>query len=197
MNEKKIAGSTEADTLQAIHETLNGNTAAFSYIVESYTPLVYSLSYSILGKHHEAEEAVQEIFLKIYTGLSRFNISRRFLPWMYTIALNYLRSRLRKIKKRLSVLSIDEIGYNNRQISPGKDPLDRFAEKEEEILAKKAVTQLRKKYREVFILRQIEGLSVSEVSSILAIPEGTVKTYLHRAKKDLVAILMKMDIMKP
>jgi RNA polymerase sigma-70 factor (ECF subfamily) len=197
VNEKKQPELDEARVLHAIHETLNGNKSAFSYIVDSYTPLVYSLAYSMLGKSYEAEEAVQEIFLKLYTGLSRFDISRRFLPWLYTIALNHLRSHLRKIKqkKRIKLVSLDEMGYN-KHITNNADPLDHFANKEAEILARKALDTLRQEYKEVFVLRQIEGLSVNEVASIMDIPEGTVKTYLHRAKKKLVTILSEKDVVQ-
>ncbi len=100
----KESGNTrsfeEASDLLAIQETLRGNRNAFAQIVERYTPLLYSLAFRMLGRGEDAQEAVQEILLRAYRALPRFRLERRFHPWLYTIALNYLRTVTRRQRRR-------------------------------------------------------------------------------------------------
>jgi RNA polymerase sigma-70 factor (ECF subfamily) len=166
---------------------LSGNTAAFAAIVNRYTPLLYSLAYRLLGKGEDAEDAVQEIFEKAYRSLPRFRISRRFFPWLYTIGLNHLRSlqRRRKRRSRLKILSPAVNDLVDSLASMEENPAQRSEMEEGERLAQQALSRLRREYREVFVLRQIQGLSVQETAQILGLPEGTVKTYLYRARREM------------
>jgi len=188
---QKTDNQDEVSDIIAIQKTLQGDKEAFSEIVERYTPLIYSLSYRMLGKSDEAEEAVQEIFLRVYRSLSRFRLSDRFHPWLYTIAINWLRSRKKRrwLRNRHEINSSQEIVSELSLHKHGKDPSEILEKKEGERVAQEAILKLNKKHRAVFILRHIEGLSSAEVSKILKIPEGTVKTHLHRAKQELVKIL--------
>ena len=178
----------DAEDLLAVHETLCGRKQAFTSIVERYTPILYSLAYRMLGNSEEAEEAVQEILLKAYRSLHKFRLSRRFHPWIYTISLNHLRSLLRKRHResRLKIIPFEE-GASQGLASAGQRVPEELVEQSEgELLAAEAIQGLRPEYREVFLLRQVEGLPVKEVAEILSLPEGTVKTYLHRARKHLI-----------
>jgi len=181
----------DAIEILAIQQSLQGKKHAFSTIIEHYTPLLYSLAYRMLGNSEEAEEAVQEIFLRVYKSLRKFRLSQRFYPWVYTIALNYLRSHLRRRwrRKKHEVLRFEDMGSEGDIQSYEKDPSQLLEEMEGERVAQSAILTLRREYREVFVLRQIEGLSTSEVAEILKLPEGTVKTYLHRARQSLIKIL--------
>ena len=108
---------------------------------------------------------------------------------MYTIALNTLRSIRRKIgrKKKIlraefdGLLAADAARYQN------DNPVDRAIKREGERIARKALGTLRREYREVFILRHIEGIPEREVAEILGLPQGTVKTYGYRARRELAA----------
>jgi RNA polymerase sigma-70 factor (ECF subfamily) len=182
---------SESHILMAVQETLNGNSRAFYVIVERYTPLFYSLAFRMLGRKEEAEEAVQEIFYKVLKSLKNFKLGKRFFPWIYTIALNHLRSRIKTLKRRskTEVEYIEEESVRGLHNSGQNDPSRMIINKEALSLAKDALRMLKNKYREVFILREIEGLSVKEVSEILHKPEGTIKTNLYRAKKHLIELL--------
>jgi RNA polymerase sigma-70 factor (ECF subfamily) len=189
--ESSIESSIEAIEILAIQQTLQGNKNAFSTIIERYTPLLYSLAYRMLGSHEEAEEAVQEIFLRVYRSLGKFRLSERFHPWIYTIALNFLRSNLRRRGRKIKYESqgFDDLESIAATKDYEKDPARQFEEREAERVAQRAIMSLRRKYREVFILRHIEGLSTEDVAKILKIPEGTVKTYLHRARQELINVI--------
>ena len=180
-----------AEDLFAIQETLRGRRDAFESIVERYTPLLYSLAYRMLATREEAEEAVQEILIKTYRSLRQFRLHRRFHPWIYTIALNHLRSCQRKARRkgRSNIVAFDELILQSSVPAGEAGPEELAQQGEGERLAAAAIRALRSEYREVFLLRQVEGLSVAEVSEILELPEGTVKTYLHRARRELIELL--------
>ncbi|MGQ9616418.1 MAG: RNA polymerase sigma factor [Spirochaetota bacterium] len=190
-NKSQHKSSDEALETLAIQQTLRGNKHAFSTIIERYTPLLYSLAFRMLGNNEEAEEAVQEILLKVYRSLGKFLLSRRFHPWLYTIALNWLRSHLRRRgrRRRHEPLRFEDLGSREDIRGREKDPAEQLEEREAERVAQKAIMGLRREYREVFILRHIEGLSTDEVAQILKLPEGTVKTYLYRARQELIKTL--------
>ncbi|MFW6182003.1 MAG: RNA polymerase sigma factor, partial [Spirochaetota bacterium] len=171
---------------------LRGNNRAFNGIVERYTPLLYSLAYRMLGSPEEAEEAVQEIFLRVYRSLGRYQLSRRFHPWIYTIALNWIRSYLRKKKRRRNrEPALPEFPVEERSAGQDNDPAQMLEKNEGERVAQEAIDALRPAYREVFVLRHIEELSIEEIAGILNKPPGTVKTHLHRARRELAQALLR------
>ena len=92
MEEIRAEGTERADELAAIGEVLRGNKDAFRLIVDRYKGLIVRLSLSFLGNREEAEEAAQEIFLRAYRSLHRFSLDKKLLPWLYSIAVNHLRS---------------------------------------------------------------------------------------------------------
>ncbi len=175
----------EAGDLLAIQETLQGDRNAFAGIVERYTPLLYSLAFRTLGRGEEAQEAVQEIFLRAFHALPRFRLDRRFHPWLYTIALNYLRSVARRQRRRRG-LRLVRLGEELEAVAdPGQHPGLALEREAGERLAQEALAGLPPLYREVFLLREVEGLSVHDTADTLGIPEGTVKIRLHRARREL------------
>lgn len=175
----------DEEIVQLVQE---GHTDLFRKIVEDYTPLFFSLSYRMIGSREEAEDAVQEIFAKAYRALASFDTSRSFYSWIYTIAVNHLRSLNRKGKKG----NPPDIPYEDtesesiRKDKTGEAPDEVAVKRDGERLAQRAVEKLEPAYREVFVLRMVEGISGKETARILDIPENTVKTYLRRARKKLI-----------
>ena len=173
---------------QDIELVQQGRVEAYSRIVRRYTPVLYSLCYRMLGDPHAAEDAVQDIFMKAYRSLSSFDTSRRFYSWIYTIAVNHLRSLNRKKKSdghnsTPYEESTDEaIRRDRKTASPDSTAIQR----EGEGLAQIALSKLDQKYKEVFVLRMVEGKSVKDTSYYLDLPENTVKTYLRRARQKLI-----------
>jgi len=178
---------------EAVRCTLEGDRQAFRFIVERYTPLLYSLACRLLGHAEEAEDAVQEIFERLYRSLQRYDPRRSFHPWMYTLALNHLRSLRRRAGRRIRALPVDPLDLDSRPAAHGdaEEPGRRAALAEGERLAARALEGLPARQREVFVLRQLEGLSVAEVAEILKMPEGTVKTLLHRSRQRLARRLVQ------
>ena len=191
---RHLFNEKESFNIIAIQKTLQGDKKAFSYIVDSYIHMFYTLAYRMLGNKEDAEDAVQDIFIRVYKSLKYFRLGEKFYPWIYTIAINSIRSKLkhrrRKIENERSV-PMEDSNPSFQIDKKSKDPMELLEIKEEEKAAQKAILSLKPKYREAFILRNIEGLSISDIAKILRIPEGTVKTYLHRSKKDLINKLTK------
>ncbi len=137
----------------------------------------------MLGNREEACDAVQEIFLRAYRALPKFRLGARFHTWLYTIALNWLRSRLRSRRSRSAA---------EARLLPapcGPDPADVALDREAERLAAAALSRLSTRYREPFVLRHSQELSIREIGQVLGLPEGTVKVRLHRARHMLAAAL--------
>ncbi len=178
---------SDAADLHAVQRTLRGDTDAFGEIVERYTPVIYSLAVRMLDSAEDAEEATQEVFLKAYRSLSRFHLSKRFYPWLYTIAVNYLRSQRRKRRRRdpSGDLSYDESLPAGAADGPHEAPETSLLRTEARRSVDRGLERLKAAHREVFVLRELEGLSVADVAEVLGIAEGTVKTHLHRAKREL------------
>jgi RNA polymerase sigma-70 factor (ECF subfamily) len=185
----------DADDLRAVQQTLQGDYAAFERIVDRYTPVIYSLAVRYLGREEDAEDAVQDIFLRAYDALGRFRLERRFYSWVYTIAVNHLKNIRGKRTRRGTdnVLPYEDRVATASAQTPLADPEREFARSEGVSLVRDAIDRLPSRYRDVLILRQIEELPVADVSQILDLPEGTVKTHLHRARQALAALIAGID----
>ena len=182
--------SDDAKDLYAIQKTLQGDTDAFTEIVERYTPLLYSLALRILGTSDGAEDAVQEIFLNVYKSLKSFRINARFYSWLYTIAVNLLRSRLRHQRRigRLRAVSLNDDATPELP-DRREDPQLTIVRCNEEARAEEALASLKPIYRIVFVLRYIENMPIGDIAEVLKTPVGTIKARIHRAKKTLIDIL--------
>jgi len=141
----------------------------------------------MLGEREDAEEAVQDIFIKMYRALPGFRIGKRFRPWIYTIALNHLRTlhRKKKLKARALELLKNQAVIRDQFLNDNSDPGEGLIRKEALKAATGSLQILRPEYREVFVLRTIENYSVRDISEMMGIPENTVKTFYHRARRKL------------
>lgn len=183
------------DDLLAVQQTLHGEHAAFDRIVERYTPVLYRLAMRYLNSPDTAEDAVQEIFLRAYRALGRFQLSRRFYSWIYSIAVNYLKNARSKHRRRgdEANLPYDDAIDVGGQRTPLAEPERELEQREARAMVREAISNLPDKYRDVIILYQFEELPIAQVAEILGIPEGTVKTHLHRARHALATALSGVE----
>ena len=183
---------TDLRDVQAVRKVLAGDRSAFRELVTRYTDPIYSLAYRMTGSFEDAQEAVQEIFAKVYQKLNSYDPDRRFFTWVYTVALNHLRSlgRSNKRKGKGEVLSLD-VGLD-RVVSSSTEgsPEGHALRSEAGQLIERALRQLREEHRTVFVLRHMEHLEVREVAEVTGLPENTVKTHDRRAKQKLREIII-------
>ena len=173
--------SSDAEDLQIVSEVLQGDPSAFRNIVDKYQQRIFRVCISHLGSVEEAEDAVQEIFLRAYKSLHRFKLEKRFLNWLYTIAVNHLKTRYSRIiklqEKRDRIMKEPDTPEETPESITEKQIMkDRIRE---------AVQSLPSKLREPVVLYYLEELSVQDIASALDIGTENVKSRLFRARKKL------------
>lgn len=166
-----------------------GDQNAYAEIVELYKEKVYRICYRMLGNRHEAEDAAQEAFIRAYVNIDTYNPAMKFSSWLYRIATNLSIDKLRK--KKPDVYLDEEVsgaeGLTMYSQLPATDasPEDTVETLELQETVQKAIQKLPEKYRSVIVLKYIEDLSLQEISEILDLPIGTVKTRIHRGREAL------------
>jgi RNA polymerase sigma-70 factor (ECF subfamily) len=179
-------GSRPSDE-DLIERFQNGDLYAFDLIVKRYKNQLLNFVYRFLGNAEEAEDLVQETFLRVYRNRKAYQKVAKFSTWIYTIAGNLAKTELRK-RKRRKFFSISDLGYNEKDYdisdeayNPEKDVDGRM---KEEIIHRE-IDELSPKFREVIVLRDVQQLSYEEISQIVNIPLGTVKSRVNRGRLKL------------
>jgi RNA polymerase sigma-70 factor (ECF subfamily) len=179
---RSLDRSAEAQVIAAI---LDGNTHLFHDLIRPYERTVFSMAMALLRNPEEAEDVVQETFLKALRNLHAYRAEARFSTWLVSIALNEARSSLRRHR---AFESLDDSSDETERIAPEflrdwrEVPSEVLERLEVRKLLMEAVTQLPLIYREVFLLREVEDLSTSESAQVLSISIASVKVRLHRAR---------------
>ena len=166
---------------------LAGDQQAMRQLMDVYRKLVLELSLRILGHRQDAEDATQETFVRVFENLPKWDSSRRFRPWLLAIAANRCRSMLskRNTKPLVQELSVD-------YPEPDRD-LQSAQQLNEEVV--RALRRLRLPHREAFLLFHQGELSYEEISDIMQRPIGTVKTWVHRARRDIQRQLVNRQVL--
>ena len=175
----------QAEELGWITQALVGEQQAFAKLMQRYTGAVFGLSYRMLGNPQDAEDAVQEIFLRAYSRLNTFDRTRRFSTWLLSIASNYCIDRLRR--RRYNWLTLDDVAFAlpSSEAGPERSAL----QQEQRQLVHDALQRLPETYRLVAVLRYMNDLSYDEIGQVTGLPESTIKTRLHRARHMLAEAL--------
>jgi len=174
------------DEAQMIASILAGNTHEFHDLIQPYERSVYSMALSMLQNEADAEDAAQEAFLKAFRNLGKFRGEAKFSTWLISITLNEARSRLRQ-KKTAKTESLDELNEGGH-VSPAllrdwrEIPSEVLERGEVRVMLQHAITDLPLIYREIFLLRDFEELSVNQSAEALGISVAAAKVRLHRAR---------------
>ncbi|MCU1251410.1 MAG: polymerase, sigma-24 subunit, subfamily [Edaphobacter sp.] len=176
-----------ADEAQIIASIVRGETHLFHDLIRPYERSVYAMVLSMLQNEADAEDAAQEAFLKAYRNLAKFRAESKFSTWLISIALNEARSKLRQ-KKSVKIEALDAGSEEDGHVSPAilrdwrEVPSEALERKEVRRMIQLAVADLPGIYREIFLLRDVEELSVNESAEALGISVASVKVRLHRAR---------------
>lgn len=183
-------------TTYSIEALREGDRAEFAHIVEQYSPMIYRLGLKMLNNPQDAEDILQETFIKAYKHIHNFDGRSSVSTWLYRIATNEALMSLRK--KHLDTVSFDTPA---NYITEPQEPLqivdwcclpeDEYLTAEGRLRLDEAAGQLPQSLRIVFVLRDIEGLSTRETAEVLEISEMAVKTRLSRARLRLREDLSK------
>ncbi|MDM5329356.1 RNA polymerase sigma factor SigW [Neobacillus sp. CF12] len=172
-----------------IKQVIKGDQDAFAEIVEIYSNSIYQLGYRMLGNRHEAEDVAQEAFIRAYVNIKSFNQDLKFSTWLFRIATNLCIDRIRKKKPDYyldaEVSGTDGLTMYSQLSSNAPLPENELESLELQETVQKEILKLPEKYRSVIVLKYIEELSLNEISEILDMPLGTVKTRIHRGREAL------------
>jgi RNA polymerase sigma-70 factor, ECF subfamily len=179
----------EALVKKRIKQVLKGDQSAFAELVELYKDKVFQICYRMLGNRHEAEDISQEAFIRAYVNIETFNQKRKFSTWLFRIATNLCIDRIRKKKPDYyldaEVAGTDGLTMYSQVAADVKMPEVEVENMELQETIQKEISKLPEKYRSVIVLKYIEELPLQEISEILDMPLGTVKTRVHRGREAL------------
>lgn len=192
---------THEEEAEIIRQVLDGNTDAFESLVIENRKNVYNLALRMTGNEQDALDISQEAFLKAFSGLSGFRGKSRFSVWLYRLTYNLCIDLLRK-NSRANVVPLFTETDDGEEISveiPDSAVLpESELEKKELIRAiNDAVNGLSPERRQVILLREISGLSYSEIAQVLGVNEGSVKSRISRARKQIANTLIANGTFSP
>ena len=172
-----MAKQTEKDIdYSLIRAVQNGDMVAFNELVDRYKGRLMNVIGRMLSSAEEAEDIVQETFVRVYQHRQSFNFEHCFSTWIYTIGLNLARTELRK-RKKFKYYEISEMQGNEKEFAVEMKLPTRLPE-----VLDTAIKQLPEKYRTAFMLRDVQEMPYDEVAKVLNVPLGTVKSRVNRAR---------------
>lgn len=187
MNKESAGGAAEESVL--IKRILAGERELFHALIRPHEQMVYRMAFALVRDEAEAEDVVQSAMIQAFTKLSSFRAEARFSTWLVTIALNDARSRLRRQKgvreESVDALSDDMDGDFTPAVLTDWREIPSESLERAEVCAQleRAIGELPEHYREVLVLRDVEGLDTEETARALALTEVVVKVRLHRARR--------------
>jgi RNA polymerase sigma factor (sigma-70 family) len=176
------------DIRELVRRCRLGDHRAIADLVECFRDQVFGLCYRMLGHRQDAEDMAQESFVRAIRNLDQWDNQREFKPWLLTIAGNRCRSLLAgRARRAPPVADVDHL--------PDRSPdVQRARNLAEEV--ELAVGQLRPEYRQAFLLFHTQQMSYAEIAGELACPVGTVKTWVHRARRELADRLRQRGVVE-
>jgi RNA polymerase sigma-70 factor (ECF subfamily) len=170
-----------------------GDLSAFDLLVERWERKIRGAIYRILGSDEDARDLCQEVFLKAFRSLAGFKREARFSSWLYQIALNLCRDRMRR-RKGKKMVSLDELGVDGPALAKDPSALEQVEALDLSRAVAAAVWTLPEDQREVIILKEYQGLTFLEIAQVLDLPMSTVKTRLYRGLGQLREQLQRQGI---
>jgi RNA polymerase sigma-70 factor (ECF subfamily) len=169
-----------------------GNPLAWEALVRGYQGRAYSLAFYYLGNAEEAKDAAQEVFLRIYRNIGQCRDEAMFLPWLIKISRNLCIDLLRKKAARPTAadFALDEIPES---ADPDLNPEESWLAKSRRQLIHRALRQLTALNREIVILKEIHGMALEQIASLLKIPLGTAKSRSNRARLELTEKVLALS----
>lgn len=167
----------------------DGETACFDLLVERYKVRLFNYLFRLVSDRDEAEEVAQEAFVKAFIHAGKYKTIARFSTWLYTIATNLVRNRMRSKGRAPKIFSLwgrsRFDGEEEKQIDildPGRSPEEKLNDRELSGVINRAIQQIPEKYRESFVLREINQLSYEEIAAVTGLKLGTVRSRINRAR---------------
>jgi len=176
--------AASADEQKLIEAVQNGDGRAYGQLIRLHQKRLFRFVHGLVGSFDQAEDIVQETFVKAYQAIGTFRPGYAFYPWLSTIARNLAYNQIAREDKKESLEHLQEAGFDPESTQLG--PLEKLLNDEAQGRFYKALMALPSKYRTVFVLRHFEDMDYNEISIYLKIPPGTVDSRLYRARQLLL-----------
>ena len=182
----------EIGDLELVKNFQSNNLDAFDILVVRYQDVIFNLCYRLLGDFDDADDCAQEVFIKAYRNLNGFKLQSSFSTWLHRIAINTCKNKISSVKRRIrkKMIRLNNTSNNDNGFSMdiednSYNPAEIYEKMEMENNIQKAINLLPEKEKLLIVLRDIEGKSYEELSSITGIKLGTVKSKLAKARQNL------------
>jgi RNA polymerase sigma-70 factor, ECF subfamily len=197
MKENKYTADEDSDSVSLCKK---GDIDAFEFLVKKHQKRMLNIAFRMIGNYEEACEVVQDAFVSAHKNIREFEEKARFSTWLCTIVMNLSKNRMKQLNTRsyreeLSlddpIMTEDGMIYKT-PVSDDPSILERLEKKEIQQKVQGCIDSLESEFKEALILRDMQGFPYNEISSMLKIPEGTVKSRLFRARSVLKECLKKI-----
>ena len=180
------------DIATLVDRCRRGDGLAWEALVRRFQSRVFAVAWHYMRNAEEARDMAQEVFVRVYRKMGSFQGGDAFLPWLLRLARNACIDRLRRERSRTPASEIP-IENANEVASGGPSPEDASAAEQDKRLLHRALNRMSDKNREIILLKEIQGLKMKEISRMLSVPIGTVKTRSHRARIELATRVRELD----
>ncbi|MBI5488072.1 MAG: sigma-70 family RNA polymerase sigma factor [Deltaproteobacteria bacterium] len=182
-----------------------GDAAAYRELVREYEHRVFTIAFRMLGNRQEAEDVAQDVFVSLIRSIHSFRGESQFSTWLFRVAVNHVKNHVKYLRRRRQQLKVAwdaHEGWEPQAADDGHFPtVGRIDRPDQETSARElaakalaALGELEEEFREALVLREIEGLSYDQIAEITGVPEGTVKSRIHRARAALHRIVFGTEL---
>jgi len=183
-------GAVSIDAL--IQRCLKGDQQAWEAIVRQYRRKVFNVAYKFVGRHEEAEDLTQDIFLKIFKSLNTFDSRANFQTWLISVSRNLCIDHYRSVRKERETIDRDVDASELMPVSKTQGQMAMMEQRDRVELLRDAMSALPKTLRTAVLMRDIQELSYHEIAEKLHLPEGTVKSRINRGRNELARQIKKL-----
>jgi RNA polymerase sigma-70 factor (ECF subfamily) len=179
-------------TDEIIERCLNGDQAAWEAIVRMYRRKVFNVAYKFVGRHDQAEDLTQDVFLKLYKSLDTFDRRANFQTWLISVSRNLCIDHYRSVRKERETINRD-VDPSDFALASRDTRVDTQLEQRDRVkLLRKALDKLAPTLRTAVMLRDIQELTYQEIADQLHLPEGTVKSRINRGRTELARQIQRL-----
>jgi RNA polymerase sigma-70 factor, ECF subfamily len=191
------AGTQPATPDSLIEQCLSGDQAAWEMVVRQNWRKVFNVAYKFVGKHDEAEDLTQDIFLKIFKALATFDRRANFQTWIISISRNLCIDHYRSVRKERQTMAQDVDASNLQPASVERGPHALAEHQDLRAMLRQALETLPAALRTAVVLRDLQELSYQEIADRLGLPEGTVKSRINRGRIELARQIRRLQDKQP
>jgi RNA polymerase sigma-70 factor (ECF subfamily) len=182
---------------ELVERCLQGDQAAWDEIVRQHWRKVFNIAYKFVGRHDEAEDLAQEIFLRIFKTLHTFDRRANFQTWLISISRNLCIDHYRSLRKERQTMAREVDAAGLSPASPERGPHAQLEQRGLKDLIRRALAELPPTLRDAVVLRDLQEFSYLEIAERLSLPEGTVKSRINRGRLELARQIRRLEAQRP